>query len=325
MSHRPGWIIVTCGPSAGELVVRDRPRRGSSTVPGPIRLAHDANLGASRRAVSASSSGSTRVSPTTGMKLVSPFQRGTTCQCRWSGMPAPATRAQVQPHVEPVRVRSVAQRADRSLEQRLHLHVLIGGEILEVARVPAGARSAGARGCTGTCSARRRRDCRVASTRSGSRSGTTQKTHAPSSSGSPRDAELDVLPCARGSRGDPLRVGLRSRSARARARLDFHEQRGRPGRSNDTPSCSVAGTIAHGVGAGLHLLVAHHHRVRRLHQLRGADLLADRFLRIVDHARAGPAAFAFVGELLAVLDVAVGDRRRTGAARATSHSGNAPA
>jgi hypothetical protein len=33
----------------------------------------------------------TLVSASTGMKLVSPPQRGTTCQCRWSAIPAPAT------------------------------------------------------------------------------------------------------------------------------------------------------------------------------------------------------------------------------------------
>ena len=34
--------------------------------------------------------GTARVVPTTVMKFVSPFQRGTTCMCRWPGTPAPA-------------------------------------------------------------------------------------------------------------------------------------------------------------------------------------------------------------------------------------------
>ena len=34
------------------------------------------------------------------MKLVSPFQRGTTWTCRWSSMPAPADPALVEPDVE---------------------------------------------------------------------------------------------------------------------------------------------------------------------------------------------------------------------------------
>src|SRR5439155_15074993 len=38
----------------------------------------------------AGSSGITRVSPTTVMKLVSPVQRGSTCRWMWSATPAPA-------------------------------------------------------------------------------------------------------------------------------------------------------------------------------------------------------------------------------------------
>ena len=51
----------------------------------------------------------TLASPTTGMKLVSPFQRGTMCQCRWPGTPAPATRPRFSPTLKPVR-RSSASR-----------------------------------------------------------------------------------------------------------------------------------------------------------------------------------------------------------------------
>src|SRR5205085_65166 len=43
----------------------------------------------------------TLVWPSTGMKLVSPFQRGTTCQWRWSAMPAPATRPRFMPRLYP--------------------------------------------------------------------------------------------------------------------------------------------------------------------------------------------------------------------------------
>ena len=44
-------------------------------------LARRSKIGRSFAAVSGSSSGSTRVRPTTVMKFVSPFQRGTTCMC----------------------------------------------------------------------------------------------------------------------------------------------------------------------------------------------------------------------------------------------------
>ena len=36
-----------------------------------------------------------------GMKLVSPDQRGTMCQCRWPGKPAPATRPRFRPMLKP--------------------------------------------------------------------------------------------------------------------------------------------------------------------------------------------------------------------------------
>src|SRR5207249_9702506 len=43
----------------------------------------------------------TLMSPSTAMKFVSPFQRGTTCQCRWPGTPAPATRPRLRPTLKP--------------------------------------------------------------------------------------------------------------------------------------------------------------------------------------------------------------------------------
>src|SRR5581483_10784296 len=57
--------------------------------------------GRSRSAVRTSDSGSTFTSPSTGMKLVSPFQRGTTCRCTWSSIPAPATRPMFHPRLNP--------------------------------------------------------------------------------------------------------------------------------------------------------------------------------------------------------------------------------
>jgi hypothetical protein len=51
--------------------------------------------------VSRSTWGSTRVSPMTGMKLVSPPQRGTACWWRWSAIPAPATEPWFIPMLKP--------------------------------------------------------------------------------------------------------------------------------------------------------------------------------------------------------------------------------
>ena len=142
-SHRPGWSSVTTRARAGDLV-RDARR------PTP-RLSSSANLGREPLEVSARSSGSTRISPTTGMKLVSPLHLGTTCQCRCSGMPAPAGRTEVQADVEPVRRRFLAQGAHRPLQQRLQRRALLErSRILDVARVAHAARSAGGPGCTGT-------------------------------------------------------------------------------------------------------------------------------------------------------------------------------
>jgi len=43
----------------------------------------------------------TLMSASTGMKFVSPFQRGTTWRWAWSTMPAPATRPRFQPTLKP--------------------------------------------------------------------------------------------------------------------------------------------------------------------------------------------------------------------------------
>jgi len=56
---------------------------------------------ASFRLVSSRCSGITFTSASTGMKFVSPFQRGTTCRCTWSVTPAPATRPTFQPRLNP--------------------------------------------------------------------------------------------------------------------------------------------------------------------------------------------------------------------------------
>ena len=87
------------------------------------------------RGVSARSSGSTRVSPTTGMKFVSPPHRGTTCQWRCSGMPAPATRPRFSPTLNPWGSDGRAERPHATLQQRRDARVLLDGELLELAHV----------------------------------------------------------------------------------------------------------------------------------------------------------------------------------------------
>ena len=56
---------------------------------------------ASLRRVGLSASGMTLTSESTGMKFVSPAQRGTTCSWTWSTTPAPAMRPRFQPRLNP--------------------------------------------------------------------------------------------------------------------------------------------------------------------------------------------------------------------------------
>jgi hypothetical protein len=51
--------------------------------------------------VSSNVSGSTRLSPVTVMKLVSPTQRGNTCMWTWPAIPAPAARPMFIPRLMP--------------------------------------------------------------------------------------------------------------------------------------------------------------------------------------------------------------------------------
>src|SRR5918993_2638172 len=69
----------------------------------------------------------------------------------------------------------------------------------------------------------------------------------------------------------------------------------------------AARPVAHGVGAGLELLIAHHERVRHLHELRRPDLLADALLRVVDLG-AQPGGPRLGRELATAVRVAIGDR-----------------
>ena len=68
-------------------------------VGGHRRPRYRGHASASRSRVSARCSGSTFTSASTGMKFVSPAQRGTTCWCTWSTIPAPAMRPRFQPRL----------------------------------------------------------------------------------------------------------------------------------------------------------------------------------------------------------------------------------
>ena len=62
---------------------------------------HVAQSSVSRARVDSRCSGSTLTSASTGMKFVSPPQRGTTCSCRWPEIDPPATAPRFQPTLNP--------------------------------------------------------------------------------------------------------------------------------------------------------------------------------------------------------------------------------
>ena len=75
---------------------------GESTLASGADAACKANSALNLAATSRRASGSTCVPANTGMKLVSPFQRGTMCTCKWPRMPAPATRPRLMPMLKTV-------------------------------------------------------------------------------------------------------------------------------------------------------------------------------------------------------------------------------
>ena len=69
------------------------------------------------------------------MKLVSPFQRGTMCQCKWPGNPAPAARPEIEADVVAVRPHQAVQYAYH-VAQRFHRFQQFGGvQLIETALV----------------------------------------------------------------------------------------------------------------------------------------------------------------------------------------------
>ena len=91
------WALV--GPTRGvvnPIVVAHR-NRFSAIVPSRIFSQRIGQQFPQR----SSACGMTFVAATIDMKFVSPFQRGTMCQCRWPGSPAPATRPTFKPMLKP--------------------------------------------------------------------------------------------------------------------------------------------------------------------------------------------------------------------------------
>src|SRR5215210_3031851 len=76
-------------------------RHGRILGPFGLRRSHADHTAASFSRVSSSTSGMTFTSARTGMKFVSPAQRGTTCRWTWSTTPAPAIRPRFQPRLKP--------------------------------------------------------------------------------------------------------------------------------------------------------------------------------------------------------------------------------
>ncbi len=114
--HVAGGVADRLGAGGARRVRRGGRGRRQHDRRQPLRLGDDARLrlarsdaaqplvdqaSRSRSRVSSRCSGSTFTSASTGMKFVSPDQRGTTWTCTWSAMPAPATRPRFQPRLKP--------------------------------------------------------------------------------------------------------------------------------------------------------------------------------------------------------------------------------
>ena len=87
------------------------------------------------------------------MKFVSPFQRGTMCQCKWPGRPAPATRPRFKPDVEALGIEQFASRQTSRVISCHRFALLVGRELVEPSLVRAAPRANG-RCCRDTDSAR---------------------------------------------------------------------------------------------------------------------------------------------------------------------------
>ena len=137
---------------------RSRRRSWLTRRPARRRLAGDAprrlsagQASASRAASPSRCSGITLTSASTGMKFVSPAQRGTTCRWPWSGIPAPAMRPMFQPRLKPSGPYVARERVQTLRAEPVDLERLGLVEVAEVHAVPVRRDEQVARRSTGIC------------------------------------------------------------------------------------------------------------------------------------------------------------------------------
>ena len=234
-------------------------------------------------------------------------------------MPGARDPAQVQPDVEPLWIRRPPDGAHGSLQQRLELGVLVGGQLLEIAdvtkrhhqQVPRVVREL-VQDHEGELTARE--DAFVLGLRDRAEDAAVAAGSSFASWMYSMRQGLQRRSATRSASEAGLGEGARrsSRSAPPRCRRTH-----RPGAS----SCPVA--VAHGDVARLDLPVAHHQGVRDLHQLGRADLLATVSFGVVDDGRRPrPAAARPAPRAYSTWRSATGTIRICSGA---SHSGKAPA
>ena len=110
-------------------------------APTPLRPYAPSNLsktGRNRSTLAGTSSGNTRTLPTTDMKLVSPVQRGTTCTCRWSAMPAPAALPTIDADVQALRAVHLGHGDFGARGEVHHFGAFLGGQLRQPGNVPVG-------------------------------------------------------------------------------------------------------------------------------------------------------------------------------------------
>ena len=139
-----------------------RPRRRARGAPSRRLRRYEARPRAAGRASRAGARGCTFTSASTGMKFVSPDQRGTTWRWTWSAMPAPATRPRFQPRLKPSGPVDAVERVDAGDREAVELERLLVRELRRASPTCRAARPAGAPRSTGTCSGSRSRSRRGA-------------------------------------------------------------------------------------------------------------------------------------------------------------------
>ena len=129
------FVRHTRGFSAIEFEVRGGGCLPSVTRP---REAQRGQAPASVARVASSASGRTFTSASTGMKFVSPAQRGTTCRWTWPTTPAPAIRPRFQPRLNPAAASSAARVPSAADASRWISSASSAGQLAELALVPDG-------------------------------------------------------------------------------------------------------------------------------------------------------------------------------------------